>query len=93
MKGNFLISLVTANTTYTTFDVVYSKIMLYTLQVLFSNPIKAVYTETRVVHPQTQMFLLELEQRKHMIFHVGVGFIGIVHFLTQFLTHFLSVQI
>ena len=30
MKGNFLILLVTANTTYTTFDGVYTKIMLYT---------------------------------------------------------------
>ena len=35
MKGNFLIS-VTANTTYTTFDVVYTK-MLYTQQNLFSQ--------------------------------------------------------
>ena len=37
MKGNFLILLVTANTTYTTFDVVYTEIMLYTQQVLFSQ--------------------------------------------------------
>ena len=37
MKGNFRILLVTANTTYTTFDVVYTKIMLYTEQILFSQ--------------------------------------------------------
>ena len=37
MKGNFLISLATVNTTYTTFDVVYTKIMLYTQQNLFSQ--------------------------------------------------------
>ena len=37
MKGNFPILLVTADTTYITFDVVYTKIMLYTQQVLFSQ--------------------------------------------------------
>ena len=37
MKGNFLILLVTANTVYTTFDVVYTTIMLYTQQILLSQ--------------------------------------------------------
>ena len=37
MKGNFLILLVTANTTYTTFDVVYTPIMLHTQQILLSQ--------------------------------------------------------
>ena len=36
MKGNFLVLLVTVNTTYITFDVVYTKIMLYTQQALSS---------------------------------------------------------
>ena len=37
MKGNFLMLLVTANTTYTAFDVVLHKIMLYTQQDLFNQ--------------------------------------------------------
>ena len=58
MKGNFLILLVTANTTYTTFGVVYTKIMLYTKQFLFSQSEKSCYTKTRAVYPRTQMFML-----------------------------------
>ena len=50
MKGHLLISLVTANTTYTTFDVVYTKIMLYTQQVLFSQSDKScLYRDTSCI--------------------------------------------
>ena len=37
MKGKFLILMVTANKTYTTFDVVYTKIMLCTQHILLSQ--------------------------------------------------------
>ena len=58
MKGNFLILLVTANTTYTTFDVVYTEIMLYTQQVLFSQSDQSCLYRDTAVYPRTQMFML-----------------------------------
>ena len=58
MKGNFLILLVTANTTYTTFDVVYTKIMLDTQQVLFSQSDKScLYKDTSRIFTNTDVYV------------------------------------
>ena len=61
MKGNFLISLVTANTTYTTFDVVYTKVMLYTHKLCSTNQVKVVDTEIRAVYPRTDVYVVYLQ--------------------------------
>ena len=54
-KGKLLISLVTENTTYTTFDVVYTK-MLYTQQVSFSQSDKScLYRDTSCISTNTAM--------------------------------------
>ena len=59
MKGNFLILLVTANTTYTTFDVVYTKIMLYTQQFLFSQSDKScLYKDTSCISTNTDVYVV-----------------------------------
>ena len=59
MKGNFLISLVTANTTYTTFDVVYTKIMMCTQQVLFSQSDQScVHRDTSCISTNTDVYFV-----------------------------------
>ena len=59
MKGNFLILLVTANTTYTTFHVVYTKIMLYTQQVLFSQSDQScLYRDTSCISMNTDVYVV-----------------------------------
>ena len=54
MRGNFLILLVTANTTYTTFDVVYTEIMFYTQQVLYRDT-SCISTDTYVYVMYSQL--------------------------------------
>ena len=59
MKGNFLILLVTANTTYTAFDLVYTKIMLYTQQFLFSQSDKSwLYKDTNCISTNTDVYVV-----------------------------------
>ena len=78
-KGNFLRSLVTANTTYTTFDVVYTKIMLYSQQALVSQSdlsclsrntdVYVVYPQPHAVYAQTRVVppQIQLCIQEHML--------------------------
>ena len=59
MKGNFLILLVTENTTYTPFDFVYTKIMLYTQQILLSQSDQScLYRDTSCISTNTDVYVV-----------------------------------